>query len=56
MEVDYRGKIHATVPVEVDIELDDVLVCNWLENCTNPETLRYLAKTALNKVREIEHP
>lgn len=52
----YSGRIHVTVPVEVDAELTTNDIYNWLQNCDNAETLRYISAIAKKQAERIEHP
>lgn len=55
-KVSYTGRIQTTVPVELDVELTENDIYNWLQNCRNPEALKYLGRAALNAARRIENP
>lgn len=56
INVDYRGRIHTTIPVEIDVEFGANDIYNWMQRCDDPEVLRYLSRTALSRVKRIEHP
>lgn len=56
IKVDYLGRIHTTIPVEVDVEFTANDIYNWIQRCDSPETLRYISRTALSRTKRIEHP
>lgn len=56
IKVDYLGRIRTTIPVEVDVEFTANDIYNWMQRCDDPETLRYLSRTALSRAKRIEHP
>lgn len=45
-----------TVPVTVTIDVSKNDIFNWLTQCEDPETLRYLGRYALRLARTIENP
>lgn len=51
-----HGTAHVTVPVEVQIPLSKNDIFNWLTDCTDPDTLRYLGSYAINCARCLEQP
>lgn len=56
VKVDYRGRIHTTIPVEVDVEFTANDIYNWIQRCDAPETLRYISRVALSRAKHIERP
>lgn len=51
-----NGVAHVKVPVEIEIPLSKNDIFNWLTDCTDPDTLRYLGRYALNCARGLEQP
>lgn len=51
-----HGVAHVKVPVEVQIPLSKDDIFNWLTECTDPDTLRYLGRYAINCARGLEQP
>lgn len=49
-----HGVAHVKVPVEVQIPLSKNDIFNWLTDCTDPDTLRYLGSYAINCARGLE--
>ena len=49
-------KISKHVAVTVEAELDKNDIFNWLTECQNVETLKYLGKYALRCAESLEHP
>lgn len=43
----FDGKLEVTIPVPVKIPLTKDDIFNWLNDCEDPETLKYLGNAAL---------
>lgn len=50
------GKAKKVVAVEVEIELTENDVFNWLMDCKDPKVLKNLGRAALNFARGLEDP
>lgn len=50
------GKVKKTVPIDIEIELTENDIFNWLMDCKDPKALRNLARAALNFARGLEDP
>lgn len=53
---DYSGKLRATVTVELVAEASTNDIYNWIQECNNPDTLRYLGRIVLNAAQRLENP
>ena len=53
--VDYSGNVSVSVSGEIKVNLTDNDIFNWLNDCQNAETLKYLGKAALSFARAIEN-
>ena len=49
-------KVKKIIAVDVEIELTENDIFNWLNNCDNPETLKYLGRAALRFAAMLEEP
>lgn len=56
MKVDYNAKIKNTIEIPINIEISTNDIFNWLSDCDNVDTLRYLGRHALNQIKIIENP
>lgn len=56
VNVGYAGKVHISVSTEVDVNLNENDIFNWLSRCNNAETLKYLGQFALNQAKTLENP
>ncbi len=56
VKVDHNGKIHTTIPVDVDVELSTNDIYNWIQQCNNSEALLYISSSALSAARRIKYP
>lgn len=54
-DVHYKDTPVKTVTVTQQVELDDNDIFNWLVQCQNPETLKYLGRAALRFAHGLEH-
>lgn len=52
---DWKTTMKKTATVHTEIELDDNDIFNWLTECQNPETLKYLGKAALKFAYYLEN-
>lgn len=50
------GRFRTTLCTEVEIELTKEDIFNWLNDCEDPQTLKYLGNAALRFARAIENP
>ena len=50
------GKVKKVVPVDIEIELTENDIFNWLMDCKDPKTLRNLGRAALNFAKGLEDP
>ena len=49
-------KVNKIIAVDVEIELTENDIFNWLNSCDNPETLKYLGRAALRFAAMLEDP
>ena len=50
----YKNTVKKLVEVEIEMSANDVF--NWLVECQDPETLRYLGRAALRFAAGLENP
>lgn len=51
----WKTTMNKTATVHMAVELDDNDIFNWLTECTNPETLKYLGRAALKFAHALEN-
>ena len=51
----FHGKMSKEVSIEVEIELTENDIFNWLNDCSSPEVLRRLGRAALSFARALEN-
>lgn len=52
--LNWSNSCKKTVTVAVTLELTENDIFNWLIECQNPDTLKYLGRAALKFARDIE--
>ncbi len=50
------GKVKKIVAVDIEVELTENDILNWLLDCKDPKTLKVLGRAALNFARGLENP
>ena len=54
--VNYTGRIEKDITLHIKADLTQNDIFNWLTECDNPDTLRYLGQYALRCAQSIENP
>lgn len=54
--VHYNGKITVEITKTIEVNISDNDIFNWITQCNNADTLRYIGNYALKMASRIEKP